>query len=508
MTDPKSKPKPKPARVADPAPAPAPYHVLAPGDAVVPAVLHGTHCIPVPDIEEDLRPPTAPTAAQLYAASARSRPPSWLERYPAYVAAEWATLLADLGPIGSNDSYTFDLEHRLDEVTFVGQPVGARVPVLGLRFAEEVWADASGEQATLRLRTLHARKQGPHADALSLSLRDLGSFGPPWSEDAHVPALLLEERYRLVSLELETSVGALAGTLTLLPGERRTIRISATSERKSTAKSSRSVVEDASDETKDDFTSDFDRNAKRTSKSGSTVTWSAAPPGKDLPSPHVRQQSWSVEEMVDVTEKTVRHTTQTRKTSSQVKVSRDTEDVDSSKVEGSRTVEIFNPSSQCLTLAYHHLNTAYRTHLDLAELRLVYTGDDASAEAVTLRLDDLEASLREVVGDGAAAARAYAAVMALLEARYADRGIGKVKEGRFVFEAPPDDDPNDRLDSREALLAPDPRREGALPLRLSTRTHVVQRDTLHAVPHLSEFAIPEALIAKPKTAADAAAGTS
>ena len=76
------------------------------------------------------------------------------------------------------------------------------------------------------------------------------------------------------------------------------------------------------------------------------------------------------------------------------------------------------------------------------------------------------------------------------------------------FKAPPDDDPNDRLDSREALLATDPRREGALPLRLSTRTHVVQRDTLHAVPHLSEFAIPEALIAKPKTAADAAAGTS
>jgi hypothetical protein len=243
------------------------------------------------------------------------------------------------------ESYAFDPYRRLDDFTFVGRPVGARIPVLGVRLAKEVLADLSGEEATRRLRTIHARAGGTFVPEFPLALRDLASFGRPWSFDLHVPALFLEERYRLVSLEMETSVGALAGTLTLLPGERRTIRITASSERKTTVKSSRSVVEDASDETKDDFTSDFDRNAKRTSKSGSTVTWSAAPPGKDLPSPHVRQQSWSVEEMVDVTEKTVRQTTQTRKTSSQVKVSRDTEHVDSSKVEGSRTVEIFNPST-------------------------------------------------------------------------------------------------------------------------------------------------------------------
>lgn len=479
-----------------PAPDPA-FHVLAPGDAVVPSVLHGTQRIPVPGTDGALPPPTAPTVAQRYAASARADLPAWMSALPGYVVAELTALFADLGPIGAPTAYAFDPFHRTDDRTVLGKPAGGRIPVLGVRLPDALLSDPTGTAPVLHLRKF---REGDRAyeESFSVEVRDLAAFGPPWSDDVHAPALVLEERWRLVSLEAETCVGALAGTLTLLPGERRTVKISASSEHKSASTATRSIVEDAAEATKDDFAAEFARNGRSTRKSSSRVTWTVAPPGRDLPSPHAREQAFSVEEVVEVAEKATRQTTQARKTGTKVTVSRDDERVDTTKVEGARTLEISNPSAQCLTLAYHHLNTAYRTHVDLVELRLVYTGGDAGAEPVAVDLGEgLAAFLRGVAGGDAAAAQVHAALVALLDERYASLGVGQVVGGRFVFESPPTDDPNDRLDSRAALLGLR-RRTGALPLCLSSRTHVLQRDTLHAVPHLSEFAIPGATGVKPK----------
>jgi len=476
-----------------------PTHVLAPGDAVVPAVIHCAQRIPVPGTEGALPPPACPTAAQLHAASARSDLPVWMRRLPRFVVAELSTLLVDLGPIGSTASYAFDAHHRLDDTSFVGQPVGSRVPVLGIRLSYDLLADPSGAPVALHLRRYRA-DDAAYRDAFSVELRELASFGAPWSGAAHVPALLVEERYRLVSLEAETVVGALAGTLTLLPGERRTIKLSASSERKAAGRSSLSVVEDVGEETKDDFTSEFERQGRSIHKSAARVSWSVAPAGKDLPSPHEREQSWSVEELVETTERTLREATQTRKATTKVTVSREDEQVDVAKVEGSRTLEIVNPSTQCLTLSYHHLNTAYLTHLDLVGLRLVYTGADAGVEPVSVPFGaDPTTFLAGLGGDGDARARLHAAVVAFLDARYGALGIGTVVDGRLVAARAPEGDPNDRLCSRAALCGPR-RRTGALPLCLSTSTHVVQRATLHAVPHLSEFSLGEGAGAKPKRA--------
>lgn len=476
-----------------------PTHVLSPGDAVVPAVLHGTQRIPVPGTGGALPPPTAPTAAQLHAASAQPDLPAWMRPFPRYRIAELAALLADLGPIGSTASYAFDPHHRLDDATFVGRPVGSRVPVLGVRLPGDVLGDASGESVALHLRRYRA-DDAAYREAFSVELRELASFGAPWSEATHVPALLVEERFRLVSLEAETVVGALAGTLTLLPGERRTIKLSASSERKAIGRSSRSVVEDVGEESKDDFTSEFERQGKSIHKSAARVSWSVAPTGKDLPSPHEREQSWSVEDLVETTERTIRESTHARKAVTKVTVSRDDEQVDVSKVEGSRTLEIVNPTAQCLTLSYHHLNTAYLTHLDLAGIRLVFTGADAGVTPVSVPFGAAWAPfLAGIAVDDDARVRIHAAIIAFLDARYGALGIGTVVDGRLVPAPAPADDPNDLLCSRAALRGPR-RRTGALPICLSTRTHVVQRETLHAVPHLSEFSLGEAAGAKPKRA--------
>jgi hypothetical protein len=467
------------------------YDELKPGDSVAPSTIYGEHAFALPLAAGLLPDASVPTAQDVLDASLDLNLPGWMLTFHASVLASVADILDDLVRPGTPKPFTFDLNHRLDEFSFVGRPVGGAVPILAVRVDEATLADATGA-AFLKVLQAWVANAAQVLTLFDLKVHPVTSIGLAWAE--HVPAIRVVETYRLTSALASLELGAPAGTVAMTPGEKRTFSIKQTSSLTTTTKDSLTVVEGVTEKSTQSFSREFTKQATETKQSTSSFKWTSgrtanSPSGSSTDTSD-QGQTWSIQDVVAATTKTTESLTQERSRSTTMTLSRENQAVQSTSTEDSRSVALDNASRQCVTIVYHHLNARYRVHLDLVDVRLVYSGETAADGPKTISLrSPLADQLRGVVKAGSEGAAA-GTIADALSARYSALGFLEIGPAKLALKDAPEGDVNRQVFSRAALVENPRRRAGPLPVCLSSTDHVVQTPNLHAVPRLSEFSVP------------------
>lgn len=473
-----------------------PINRLEPTDTIIPEILTGSHYIPLKINQDALPPEKVSTIDEILASLQYDEAPAWMRQFPEAVIIETRSIFKKVRPFFDDTDvfYQFSITRRLDEKTFVGNPIELKLPILKILVEDSVLLDKTGESF---IKILRAFVQNDLSVEEAFQIQEVEQEYIGDSLNRHTPELFLVETWNLISAYKELSVGVPAGSVTVIPKEERIITINKSASTTTTVKESLSVIEKVSVATTTLFQKDFTELKKISGSNTTDFTWSSSskkPGTKSLPAidrSTTGKRALTINESLDTTLKTVHSVTSVQNHSRDITVTHDYQNVDTATQTLDRKVTIKNETDQCITYTYHYLDTIHQLCVDLVEVVLMYTGETVDSELqfipLTSRLNEILIS--SVLNDPSHLNEVRSTIDSILRERYQTLGIFEESTNGLVLKAKLKDDVNTKIHSRQALFG-ERRSNGPLPVNIGTTQLAVQTPNLHVVPNIAQFSLP------------------